>query len=188
MESVAASISGFLTTSWAGRPAISKETVMKRTQSQIIKAAMLSAAIVLTAATSLATAGGGRSGPDGGYGGSGYRDSGYREYGYAGKISIDGYTTRINTGRPVLRQIANAFRRAGYNAWIENGCVQVRAGDHRPSVRWYRGSYTTRINWDHGLLSISAQRSHQRYRPRAGHDRPRHRPRRSRGWGWGYSH
>jgi len=158
---------------------------MKRTQSQFIKAAILSAVVALTAATSLATAGGGRSG---GYGGAGYRDSGNREYGYAGKILIDGYTTRINTGRPVLRQIANAFRRAGYDAWIENGSIQVRAGDHRPSVRWYRGSYTTRINRDHGFLSISAQRSHQRYRPRAGHNRPRHRPRRSRGWGWGYSH
>jgi hypothetical protein len=35
---------------------------------------------------------------------------------YAGKISIDGYSTRIRSDRPINRQIAQAFRDAGYRS------------------------------------------------------------------------
>ncbi|MDF1808388.1 MAG: hypothetical protein P1U42_01700 [Phycisphaerales bacterium] len=105
---------------------------------------------------------------------------------YAGKITIDGYTSRIRADRPMLRQIATAFRKAGYRAWIDGNQVEVDYGYCKPSVRWSTDLYRANFNWSYGDLCISL-RKHRKYSYR-GQSRRQHRPirvaRRSIGWGY----
>lgn len=153
---------------------------MYRQANQIIKAAILSAFIVIGGASSAATAG---------------RDRGHHRHTdscgcispeYAGSISIDGYKTRIRSDRPMLRQIAGAFRKAGYRVRVVDGRVRVDYGYCRPSVRWYTDRYKARMNWDYDYheLSISLRRYDSHYDRRRGHRNGVRIARRTIGWGY----
>ena len=80
---------------------------------------------------------------------------------YAGKISIDGCSTRIRSDRSIPHQVARAFRQAGYQAWVDAGLVRVDYGRCRPSVRWYRDGYSARLSWDCGELAVSIRRQYR---------------------------
>ncbi len=128
---------------------------MKLNQSQLVKVSIVGALLMLGAGTSNALAG-----PNRGH----HRHTnscGCVTPEYAGRLVIDGCTTRIRSDRPMLGQIVKAFRSAGYDAWIHDGCVRVDYGCDRPSVRWYRDRYSARLNWDYGELGISLRT----YRP-----------------------
>jgi hypothetical protein len=86
----------------------------------------------------------------------------------AGRIWIDGKSTRIRSDRSRNKQIASAFRRAGYDAWISHGRVRVDYGYCKPSVRWDRDAYNARFRWDHGQFSISL------FKPTYSYGRDRH--------------
>jgi len=122
---------------------------MTRPKNQFVRAFLISALVVIGAGTTLASA-------DGGYGHGRHSDRHrYERSIYAGKIVIDGYATRIRTDRPMLRQIARAFRRAGYSARIEYGQVRIDFGYCRPGVQWSTDRYRARLNWDHDYDSLS---------------------------------
>lgn len=126
-----------------------------------LKFAILSGIIALGAVSSVATAGGDR-----GYRG-GDRDRGHHRHSatcgcqqvtYAGRITIDGRSTMIRSDRPMYDQIVCAFERAGYHAWISDGCIRVDTSRCRPRVSWARDSHNARFNWDRGRLGISLSR------------------------------
>ncbi len=163
------------------RPIQTKETTMTRQSNQIVKAALISALIVIGGASSIASA------SDRGH----HRHTascGHDESRYAGRITVDGYSTRIRSDRPMLRQIARAFRKAGYDAWVSNGCVRVDYGYHRPHVRWSQDGYRARFTWDdrHGELGISLRKSYVYNTHPHGRRKGVRIARRTLGWGWGY--
>jgi len=92
---------------------------------------------------------------------------------YAGKINIDGYSTRIRSDRPINRQISQAFRDAGYRSWISDGRVRVDYGCYRPNVRWSRDRHAASFNWSYGELGISVRRYYQPSRRNRGRYGPR---------------
>ena len=152
---------------------------MTRKSNPIVKAALISALIVIGGASSIASA------SDRGH----HRHTAscvHNESRYAGRITIDGYSTRIRSDRPMLRQIARAFRKAGYDAWVSNGCVQVDYGHYRPNVRWSQDGHRARFNWDdyYGELSISLRRSYSYNTHPRGRRKGVRVARRSIGWGY----
>lgn len=80
---------------------------------------------------------------------------------YAGRITIDGCSTQITSGRGMLAQIATAFRRAGYRAWIEDGCLRVDYGRCKPVVRWQADEYAVQIRWGWDELAVSMTPIHR---------------------------
>ena len=95
-------------------------------------------------------------------------------YSVAGYITIDGRRTQIKAGQGMLAQIARAFRKQGYRAWIHDGCLRVDYGCYRPDVRWKAGDYSTRISWGWDEMTLSLRRAYKvssynypqrRYRP-----------------------
>ncbi len=157
---------------------------MTRQSNQIVKAALISALIVIGGTSSIASAS-----SDRGYDRSRHRHTAscdHNESRYAGRITIDGYSTRIRSDRPMLRQIARAFRKAGYDAWVSNGCLRVDYGHYRPHVRWGQGRYRARFDWDdyYGELSISLRRSHGYNAYPHGRGKGIHGVRRAIGWGY----
>ena len=92
----------------------------------------------------------------------------------AGYITIAGCRTKITAGRGMLAQIARAFRKKGYRAWIHDGCLSVDYGCYRPEVRWKAFDYSTRIKWGWDEMTLSLRRAYRtssydypqrRYRP-----------------------
>jgi len=73
----------------------------------------------------------------------------------AGYLTIDGCRTKITAGRGMNAQIARAFRKAGYRAWIEGNCVRVDYGYCKPSVRWSTDDYAAQLRWSWGDLHVS---------------------------------
>ena len=126
----------------------------------LTKRTIFASLIALTAGASIATAGSSydrHRGPGGGHLHS--STCGCPSHiQYAGSITIDGCTTRIRTDRPMLSQIARAFKDAGYHAWISRGCLHVDYGRCRPRVQWRRERYTAGFDWDRGRLSVSLRR------------------------------
>lgn len=161
---------------------------MKRQANQLVKAALMSALIVIGGVSSAASAGGDRGDRGGRGGGHRHNDTCGHHYSpeYAGRISIDGYSTSIRSDRPMLRQIASAFRNAGYKARIRNGRILVDYGYCKPMVRWSTDRYTARFRWDHsyGELSISLNRYYSYSNRHQGRRRPIRVARRSIGWGY----
>ena len=124
-----------------------------------LKATFLSGIIAIGAVSSFASAAGdrGHRGHDRGY----HRHSaicGCVQVTYAGRITIDGCSTMIRSDRPMYDQILCAFERAGYRAWISDGCIRVDTTRCRPRVSWARDSYNARFSWDRGRLGISLSR------------------------------
>ncbi len=156
---------------------------------QIVKAALISALIVIGGGASLAGASPDRDRGYGGYDRGGHRHTELCRHDYwqtAGWLKIDGYSTRIRSDHPMLRQIVRAFRDAGYHAWISNGCVQVDYGRYRPHVRWRQDRYRARFDWDnsYGELSISLRRAHSYRKAHRAKRRFGHGARRAIGWGY----
>lgn len=153
---------------------------MQRQQNQVIKAVLIAAVVMIGGASSVAAAGGDR-------GHHRHSDTcGCYSPKYAGKISIDGYTTRIRSDRPMNRQIAGAFRKAGYRVRVIDGRVRVDYGYCRPSVRWYTDRYKARMNWDHRYneLTISLNKYYANRDRTRGHRNRIRVSRRSIGWGY----
>lgn len=109
----------------------------------------------------------------------GYRD-GHRHHAtcgcaavqYAGRITIDGCSTRITSGRGMLAQVASAFRRAGYRARVQDGCLRVDYGYCRPDVRWQADGFAAQIRWGWNDLRLSLREVHRSgYRDRYEHRR-----------------
>lgn len=155
---------------------------MTHRKARLIGIAFISSLIALGSATSSASA-------SGDYSRHGQNSSHRHRHSsdYAGKITIDGYTTVIRTNRPMLRQIAHAFRDAGYRAWVSDGRVEVDFGYCRPSVYWKQGRYRAHFNWYDDDLSISLRRIRQYGYRESSHQR--HHPIRvaRRSIGWAYS-
>ena len=150
---------------------------MTRQQNHFVKAATITAILVLGGMSSIASAG-----HDRGYERRGRYHHVY-ESEYAGKITIDGYSTWIRSDRAMLRQIAGAFRRAGYRVRVIDGRVRVDYGYCRPTVQWSTRGYKARMHWDYEYdeLSISLVRHYPRQQRR------RDRVHRIRVSGWGSS-
>ncbi len=105
---------------------------------------------------------------------------------YAGKITIDGYTSSIRSDRPMQRQIAGAFRKAGYDARVSNGRVVVDYSYCQPVVRWSTDRYRARFRWNYsyGELSITLDKNARSRDWRPNRRRPVSVSRRSIGWGY----
>lgn len=73
----------------------------------------------------------------------------------AGRLCIDGCTTLIRADCDFREEVVRAFRRAGYQAFCQNGEVVVRFGCRRPDLRWFGQGYGTRYRWEHGCVRIS---------------------------------
>jgi hypothetical protein len=142
---------------------------MKRQSNQLLKSLALGAVLVVGGLSSGALAGPSRGARPNPHVGS-------NRVALAGRITIDGHTTKIRPGYSVLRQVVDAFGASGYQAWIADGRVQVNFGHDRPSVRWYGNMYNARFDWDDGHLSVGLRRSHSGYRPSGEHARPAYRP------------
>lgn len=130
---------------------------MSRQSTITSRVGLLSILATLVAGTGLAHASGGAW--------SGHRDHhrhsstcGCTAVEYAGRITIDGYSTQITSGRGMLAQVAGAFRRAGYRAWIEDGCLRVNYGHCKPDVRWHTDQYSVQIRWGWDDLRLSLRR------------------------------
>lgn len=146
---------------------IRKEDTMTRKSTFIGRIGLVSVLAMLAASTTLAQAGDRHRG---GYG-NGHRHSstcGCTDYASAGRITIDGHSTSISSGRGMHAQIVRAFRQAGYKAWIQDGCVRVDYGYCKPSVRWHAGEYSIQIRWGWDDLRLSTRPAYER----------RHQPRR----------
>lgn len=156
---------------------------MKRQRNQLVKATLI-AVFVIGGISSAASAGGNR----GGHGHHRHSSTcGCQQAPqYAGKITIDGYSTSIRSDRPMQRQIAGAFRKAGYGARVNNGRVVVDYGYCQPTVRWSTDRYRARFRWDHsyGELSISLSQYSRNNDWRRNRRRPVRGVRRSIGWGY----
>lgn len=76
----------------------------------------------------------------------------------AGTLTINGCSTTIRTGRGMNAQIVRAFRKEGYRAWIEDGCVRVDYGYCKPSVRWRTDDYAAQLRWAWGDLHVSLRK------------------------------
>ena len=84
----------------------------------------------------------------------------------AGYLTINGCKTRIIAGRTMNAQIANAFREAGYRAWVRNGCVHIDYECERPRVRWSTDDYRASLKWGWDQLSIQLSPAPRyRYQP-----------------------
>ncbi len=145
---------------------IRKEDTMTRKNTFIGRIGLISILTMLGASTTMAQAGDRHRG---GYGDRHRHSStcGCTDYASAGRITIDGHSTSISSGRGMHAQIAGAFRRAGYRAWIQDGCVRVDYGHCKPSVRWYADDYSIKIRWGWDELRLSTRRAYQpRYQPR----------------------
>ena len=76
----------------------------------------------------------------------------------AGTIRI-GRDRFVIDSRRVDRQIARAFRKAGYRAWIEDGKVYARYGwDCRPNVRWTTGTHSASIRYRGDCVIVDTSR------------------------------
>lgn len=79
----------------------------------------------------------------------------------AGYLTIDGCRTTISSGRGLNAQVVRAFRKAGYRAWIEGGCVRVDYGHCKPCVRWRTEDYAAQLRWSWGDLHVSLREVHR---------------------------
>lgn len=79
----------------------------------------------------------------------------------AGTLTINGCSTTIRSGRGMNAQIVRAFRKEGYRAWIEDGCVRVDYGYCKPSVRWRTDDYAAQLRWAWGDLHVSLRKVHR---------------------------
>ncbi|MAO20740.1 MAG: hypothetical protein CMJ35_08200 [Phycisphaerae bacterium] len=138
---------------------------MTRKQKQLVRMGLISALMVLGTGIGTAEASGTRWNTRGHT--HRHTDScGCQVTRTAGFITIDGKKTRITSDRGMLAQITQAFRKAGYRARIQDGCVHVDYGHCKPSVRWQAEGYSVRIKrgWDElGLSMRKITRSH--YQP-----------------------
>lgn len=156
---------------------------MKYQQVQLIKASFVVAILAIGGISSIANAGGNQGGRH-----HRHTETCGHSYSvqYAGKIFIDGYSTRIRSDRPMLRQVARAFRNAGYDACVKNGRIIIDYGFSQPTVRWSTDRYKARFKWDHhdGELSITLSRYTRYDRGRRNRRNPARVARRSIGWGY----
>ena len=84
----------------------------------------------------------------------------------AGYLTINGCQTKIIAGRGMNAQIARAFRKEGYRAWIEDGCVRVDYGYCKPNVRWRTDDYAAQLRWAWGDLHVSLRKVYRyQHRP-----------------------
>ena len=134
---------------------------MTRKQKQLGRLALISMLIAMGTGVGMAQA------SDGHHGHRHYDGCGCQVERNAGFITIDGHKSRVTSGRGMNAQIVRAFRKAGYRAWISDGCVRVDYGYCRPIVRWQTDGYAARLSWGWDELSISLRRSSSRshYQP-----------------------
>lgn len=128
------------------------------------RAMTLIALLSIGAGAGIANASGGNRGHD-----HGHRHSatcGCEVQAIAGYLTIDGRTTTITSDRGRNAQIVRAFRKAGYDAWIHDGCVRVDYGYCKPSVRWRTDDYAAALRWSCGTLRVSLSEIRRyEYRP-----------------------
>lgn len=146
-----------------------KGTDMTRKNTLAHQITLISGLLVLGVSSGLAQAG-----ERGGGHRDGHRHSatcGCATVQYAGRITIDGCSTRITSGRGELAQIAGAFRRAGYRARVQDGALHVDYGHCRPSVRWQADDSALQIRWrwdglQLSLCAVNRSYEHTRYERR----------------------